>query len=99
MNRKISFNTYRSIDITIFTALIIIFEIFSVRGFDFFNGIYSLSLFLVLSLITMLRWKVWAIIPIIAAGASYALAHPDGTIQNVQNYLGRSVFFNLQYEK
>ena len=49
MDRKISFSTYRAIDITIFTTLMIIFEFFSVRGFDLLNGIYSLSLFLVLS--------------------------------------------------
>ena len=92
MDRKISFSTYRSIDITIFTGLMILFEFFSVRGFDLLNGIYSLSLFLVLSLITMLRWKTWAIIPIIAGGATYALAHPDGTILNLLVYVVGNLF-------
>ena len=92
MNRKISFSTYRSIDIAIFTGLMVLFEFFSVRGFDFFNGIYSLSLFLVLSLITMLRWKAWAIIPVVVGGATYALAHPDGTIQNVIVYVVGNLF-------
>lgn len=86
MDRKISFSTYRAIDITFFTVLMIIFEFLSVKGFEWLNGIYSLSLFLVISLITMLRWKFWAIIPIIASGITYSLAHPDGTLQNMIVY-------------
>lgn len=92
MDRKISFSTYRSIDIAIFTLLMIIFEFLSIKGFEWLNGIYSLSLFLVISLITMLRWKFWAIIPIIASGITYSLAHQDGTYQNMIVYSVGNLF-------
>ncbi len=92
MNRKISFSMYRSIDLTIFTVLMIIFEFFSVKGFEWFNGIYALSLFLVLTLITMLRWGIYSIIPIIAGGLTYSLAHPNGTLETTIVYVVGNLF-------
>lgn len=95
MDRKISFSTYRAIDITIFTVLMIIFEFFSVKGFEWLNGIYALSLFLVLALITMLRWGIYSIIPIIAGGLTYSLAHPSGTLESTIVYVVGNLFVLL----
>ena len=92
MGGKISFGMYRSIDLTIFTVLMIIFEFFSVKGFEWFNGIYALSLFLVLSLITMMRWGIYSIIPIIAGGLTYSLAHPNGTMETTIVYVVGNLF-------
>lgn len=78
MDRKLSFNTYKAFDITIFTLLTIFFEWFSMKGLSIFNGMYYLSLFLVLSQIVMLRWKWYAIIPIIAAGVTRAIVANGG---------------------
>ena len=78
MNKNISFNAYKSFDITIFTLLTIFFEWFSMKGLSIFNGMYYISLFLVLSLIVMLRWKWYAVIPMIAAGVTRALVAKNG---------------------
>ena len=78
MDRKLSFNTYKAFDITIFTLLTIFFEWFSMKGLSIFNGMYYLSLFLVLSQIVMLRWKWYAVIPIIAAGVTRAIVANGG---------------------
>ncbi len=92
MNKSISFNTYKYFDIIIFTLLIIFFEWFSMKGLAIFNGMYYLSLFLVLSLITMLRWKWFAIIPIFAAGLTRAIVACGGIDVN---YILMYAFGNL----
>ena len=95
MDKKMSFSTYRSFDIIIFTLLAIFFEWFSMKGLAIFNGIYYLSLFLVLSQIVMLRWKWYAIIPIIASGITRAVTAQGFDIMYITMYAGGNIFSML----
>lgn len=93
MNKNISFNAYKTFDITIFTLLTIFFEWFSMKGLSIFNGMYYISLFLVLSLIVMLRWKWYAIIPMIAAGFTRAIVAMGGfDVNYILMYVGGNLF-------
>ena len=92
MNKNISFNTYKYFDITVFTLLTIFFEWFSMKGLSIFNGMYYISLFLVLSLIVMLRWKWYAVIPMIAAGVTRAITANAGIdINYILMYAGGNI--------
>lgn len=67
MRKQITLSEYRAGDITIFTVLMIVVEFLAIKGIVWFSEIYAISLFLALILIVMRRWKLWAIVPMLAS--------------------------------
>ena len=69
----ISFNKYKIIDISLLTLIAIIFEIISVKSLSWFEQVFYISTFFIISLITMIRWNYLAIFPIVANAITYCI--------------------------
>ncbi|MDD3999466.1 MAG: hypothetical protein PHX62_01045 [Bacilli bacterium] len=96
MKKQLSLSSYRFIDIFVFTALTIVFELLSSKAVFWFNEFYYVSLFIALSLIVMMRWGAWALITIIAAAITYCLANNASFNQYIIYIIGNSfLLFNL----
>jgi len=71
---KLSLRNYRTFDISVFTVLLVVFEVLAVRAVGWFKEIYSVSLFLSLSLLVMMRWGAWSAVPIVFGAFAYCWA-------------------------
>lgn len=91
MKKSISLSTYRFLDLAIFTFLMIVFEIIAIKGINWFSEVYCISLFLSISLIVLMRWGLWAIIPIIS-GALIFCYEIDGNFENYLVYVIGDLF-------
>jgi branched-subunit amino acid transport protein AzlD len=69
----------------------IVFELIAVRAVNWFHEVYSISLFIAISLIVMMRWGVWSIISIIAGAISYCLVN-DAVFENYIIYIFGNLF-------
>lgn len=96
MDKQLTFKGYRLLDLSIFTVLMIVFEYIGVKATLWFNEVYSISLFLTIALIVMMRWGAWSVITIIAGVLTYCLAN-QAVWSNYVVYLGGALFllFNL----
>lgn len=94
MNNQLSLGKYRLFDLLVFTGLMVFFEYVLVKVFPFLSGIYSISLFLTIALIVLIRWGLWAAIPIIAGGITYCLAN-DGKLNHYLIYTIGNLFILL----
>lgn len=94
MKKNMSLGTYRFVDIFVFTVLMILFEFLATNFVD--TSLYSVSLFIPLTLIVMMRWNIWSIIIIIASAITYVYAN-NGTSDNYLIYIIGDLFilFNL----
>jgi hypothetical protein len=96
MNKHLSLSTYRLIDISIFTVLMVVFELIAVKAINWFDEVYSVSLFLTIALILIMRWGFWSIFTIITGAIIYCYAI-GATVDNYLVYIGGNLFilFNL----
>lgn len=72
LKKGMSIKEYRALDLAIFTILMIVFEIVAVKAIDWFNLIY-ISLFITISLLSIMRWNIWGVVPIIAGSVTYSI--------------------------
>lgn len=83
-----SLKTYRLIDLGLFSAFALIFEYIAVVGtYSLGISIFSVSLLLPIVLIVMMRWGLWAIIPLLVGTGSFILAIGRQIDLTTQNYL------------
>ncbi len=75
MQRQITFRQYRSMDIFLFSLLLSVSEVLIVLGANcWFQGAdYTLSLSCAVMAIVMVRWGVWAAVPLAAGSAAFCL--------------------------
>ena len=66
--------TYKAIDITIFCIIACVLEAINIIAFQNFRlEHYTLSIVLPISLIVMMRWREWAVLPAVLSGISYCI--------------------------
>lgn len=89
MNRQITFQQYRSIDLTILTVLLAVsqFVIFLASSFWFPEQLYVVSPVAAMVALVMMRWNGYAAIHAVLGGALYALL-AGGTWQQFVIYGG-----------
>lgn len=94
MKKSITLRTYRLIDLSVLTGLLIIFEMITSLAPSWFGEKYYISIFLSLSLLVLMRWNEWAIITILAGTVVYCLQN-QGDFQNYMIYLAGNLFILL----
>ena len=66
--------TYKAIDITVFCVIACALEAVNIIAFQNFKfQYYTLSIVLPVSLIVMMRWREWAVLPAVLSGISYCI--------------------------
>ena len=80
---KISFKNYRLFDLAVFSILLAVFEVIAVRAVSWFGELYSISLFLAISLLVMMRWGAWSAVTIVAGALAFCWA--NGAV--LENYV------------
>lgn len=91
MEKQLTLRGYRSIDLLLFTAMMIIFEMLAVKATMWFGEVYCISLFMLLSLIVMMRWGGWSVFTIVAGAVTFCLAN-GATWENYIIYVGGNLF-------
>ncbi|MCR5741805.1 MAG: hypothetical protein K6G38_05060 [Gammaproteobacteria bacterium] len=92
MNKNLSFNKYRLIDVLIFTAIACLTEyLLSLASGWAILQKFSISLILPVALIMMVRWNYLAVIPVIASSAIYVVSN-HGSWQNYLIYIIGNLF-------
>lgn len=91
MNKRLSFKEYRAIDLLIYTAIVIIFEIISQKAVSWLNVSISFSLFFALSLLVIMRWNFYAIIPVLGSQITYSIML-GSSLKNYLVYIIGSIF-------
>jgi hypothetical protein len=96
MNKQLTFKGYRSLDLAVFTILMVVFEFVGVKATLWFDELYTVSLFFTIALIVMMRWGAWSVITVIAGALTYCLVN-QAVWENYLVYLGGALFllFNL----
>lgn len=94
--QKISLKSYRLFDLAVFTVLLAVFEVIAVRAVGWFGELYSISLFLTISLLVMMRWGAWSAVTILAGALAYCWAN-GAAFENYVVYVIGDLFllFNL----
>ena len=74
----------------------VVFEVIAVRAVGWFQEIYSVSLFLAISLLVMMRWGAWSVFTIVAGALTYCWAI-GAAFENYIIYVFGNLFilFNL----
>jgi len=93
---KISFKNYRLFDLAVFSILLAVFEVIAVRAVSWFGELYSISLFLAISLLVMMRWGAWSAVTIVAGALAFCWAN-GAVLENYVVYVAGNLFllFNL----
>lgn len=95
MQKGISLRTYKFIDVATFSILAGVFEYIGVYALKMYEFPYfSLSLFLSLTLICMMRWNYLSLILAIICGGVYCFAN-DGSVNNYLIYIFGNAFLLL----
>ncbi len=63
---------YRAIDLLILTVIMIVLETVCVMGISRFDSIFVISVTTIVSLIIMMRWSAWGLIPSVLGGGYFA---------------------------
>ena len=73
---QITFKQYRDIDLTIFTVLVVIFEVIATFASNrwFTAQPIAMSITLMLTCVVMMRWGGWAVITALAGGLAFCAA-------------------------
>jgi hypothetical protein len=75
MEKQLTLRGYRSIDLLLFTVMMIVFELLAVKATIWFGEVYCISLFILLSMIVMMRWGGWSVVTIVAGAITFCLAN------------------------
>ena len=96
--RNITFKQYRTADILILCILTAVFEVIAALASNqWFNlQAMSISIYLTMACITMIRWNQYAALPSFIGALAYCLAS-DGSLTQYVIYCGGSLFILLAY--
>lgn len=85
MQRRISFEQYRTMDLSMFTAVLCVCEaVIVLAATRWFSGeMYTLSLTSAVTALVMVRWGAWATIPAVLGALSFCIASGASAAQGL----------------
>lgn len=93
-------STYKIIDLTIFSALTCILEAVNVLMIRSSTEMFTLSVLLPMTVIVMMRWREWAVLPAVLGGIVYCIAAGANASQYLIYGVGNTfILFNLFWLK
>ncbi len=93
LQKRMSFEQYRNLDLSIFAVLLIVFEIIVFKAATkwYPDQLYTVSLVPALVTVLMIRWDYFALIHALLGGLVYSYL-AEGTVLQFMCYLGGNLF-------
>ena len=91
---RMTIGRYKAIDLTIFSALALLLEIVNGFAIGLVQDVFALSISVLLSCISMMRWGWWGVLVSVAGAFGYVIGN-GGQLSNYLVYLVGSVFVVL----